>query len=515
MTASLMLILSLLLAQQGQRGARQPAPTPTAAEQARPADAPKPLTEEKPSITKHEMRVNGKTLNYTATAGMMPIKSQQGEIEANLFYVAYTLDGATDPSKRPLMIAFNGGPGAASVWLHLGCIGPKRVKMGDDGSMPAAPYQLVDNDQTWLDQADLVFVDPVGTGYSRAARPELQRRFNGFDGDVQSVGEFIRLYLTRNERWASPLFLVGESYGTTRAAALTGRLIEEGIAFNGVALLSSVLNFESVRFATGNDLPYELFLPTYTATAWYHKKLAPDLEADMKKTLQEVEHWSLTGYAEALAKGDRLTAAEHKALIDKLARYTGLEPRYVDNANARLEIQRFTREILRDRKLMAGRLDSRLTGPAPLSTSETVEFDPSLSAIRPPYTAMFNQYVRTELSYKSDAVYYTLGGGILPWDYGTQNQNRYVDVADSLRSAFAKNPYMRVFLGCGYFDLATPYFAAEYVFSHMGLHPSLRKNITTKYYTAGHMFNIDVPSLKKLRTDIGQFMESSIPAAGR
>lgn len=514
MTGALTLILSLLMAQQGPRGGRQESPAPAApAEQARPAaEAPKPLVEEKPVETKHELRTGGKTLNYTATAGMMPIKSQQGEIEANLFYVAYTLDSVTDPSKRPLMIAFNGGPGAASVWLHLGCIGPKRVKMNDDGSMPAAPYQLVDNDQTWLDQADLVFVDPVGTGYSRAARPELQRRFNGFDGDVQSVGEFIRLYLTRTERWASPLFLVGESYGTTRAAALTGHLIEQGIAFNGVALLSSVLNFESVRFGAGHDLPYELFLPTYTATAWYHKKLAPDLESDLKKTLQEVEHWALTGYAEALAKGDRLTAAEHKALIDKLARYTGLEPRYVDNADARLEIQRFTREILRDRKLMAGRLDSRLTGPAPLSTSETVEFDPSMTAIRPPYTATFNQYVRAELGYKTDAVYYVLGGGILPWDYGTQNQNRYVDVADSLRGAFAKNPYMKVFLGCGYFDLATPYFAAEYVFSHMGLHPSLRKNITTKYYTAGHMFYIDVPSLKKLRTDIGQFMENSIPA---
>src|SRR6266404_5968781 len=384
MIGSIPLLLSLLLAQQpGSRGQR-PAQQAPAVDQAKPAvEPPKPLVEEKPIVTKHEIHVNGKTLSYTATAGMMPIKNQQGDIEANMFFVAYTLDGVSDTAKRPLMFSFNGGPGSASVWLHMGCIGPKRVKMGDDGSMPAAPYQLVDNDQTWLDQADLVFVDPVGTGYSRAARPDLQRRFNGFEGDVQSVGEFIRLYLTRNERWASPLFLVGESYGTTRAAALTEHLIEEGIAFNGVALLSSVLNFESVRFAPGNDLPYELFLPTYTATAWYHKKLAPDLESDLKKTLQEVEHWALTGYAEALAKGDRLTAAEHKAVIDKLARYTGLDPHYVENADARLEIQHFTREILRDRKLMVGRLDSRLTGPAPLTTSEAVEFDPSLTPIRP------------------------------------------------------------------------------------------------------------------------------------
>src|SRR5260370_23027050 len=234
----LTLILPLLRAQQAAP------PTPTAPP--KPPDAPKPLVEETPTVTKHELRAGGKTLNYTATTGMMPIKSQQGEIEANLFYVAYTLDGTPAPAKRPLVVASSGGPGAGSVWLRLGCIGPKRVKMNEDGSMPAAPYQLVDNDQTWLDQADLVFVDPVGTGYSRAARPELQRRFNGLQGDVESVGEFVRLYLTRNQRWASPLFLAGESYGTTRTAALAGYLIEQGIAFNGVALLSSVLNFQTV-----------------------------------------------------------------------------------------------------------------------------------------------------------------------------------------------------------------------------------------------------------------------------
>src|SRR5580704_4554747 len=334
MTGSLTLILSLLLAQQGPRAGRQQPPAPTStAEQARPAaEAPKPLVEEKPVITKHELRAGGKTLNYTGTAGTMPIKSQQGEIEANLFYVAYTLDGAPDPSKRPLMIAFNGGPGAASVWLHMGCIGPKRVKMGDD-SMPAAPYQLVDNDQTWLDQADLVFVDPVGTGYSRAARPELQRRFNGFEGDVQSVGEFIRLYLTRNERWASPLFLVGESYGTTRAASLSGYLIDQGIAFNGVALLSTVLNFETILFQRGNDLPYMLYLPSYAATAFYHKKLASDLQKNLETTLKEVEKWANSGYNESLAKGDELTDGEYKAAVAKFARYTGLDPKYVDNSN--------------------------------------------------------------------------------------------------------------------------------------------------------------------------------------
>lgn len=493
--------------------AQQPGGRPPAAEPVKPAaETFKPLTEEKPVVTKHELRLNGKTLSYTATAGMMPIKSQQGEIEANLFYVAYTLDGVPNPAKRPLLFSFNGGPGSASVWLHMGCIGPKRVKMLDDGGLPAAPYQLVDNDQTWLDQADLVFIDPVGTGYSRAANPTLQHRFNGLQGDVESVGEFIRLYLSRSERWSSPLFLAGESYGTTRAASLAGYLVDHGIAFNGVALLSTVLNFETIQFARGNDLPYMLYLPSYTATAYYHKKLAPELQKNLETTLKESEKWAVSGYAEALAKGDQLTDAESKTVVAKLARLTGVDPRYVDNSGLRVELMHFLRELLRDRKIMAGRLDSRLTGPAPLSASEAAEFDPSMSDIRPPYTAMFNQYVRTELGYKTDAIYYVLGGGILPWDYGTQNQNRYVDVSDSLRSAFAKNPHMKVFVGCGYYDMATPYFAAEYTFSHMRLHPSVRKNVTMQYYTAGHMFYIDVASHRKLKADITQFIGDANPA---
>jgi carboxypeptidase C (cathepsin A) len=471
-----------------------------------PADAPKPLTEEAPVVTKHQISLNGKTLSYTATAGMMPVKNAQGKIDASLFYVAYSLDGTTDVSKRPLTFSFNGGPGSASLWLHMGCIGPKRVKMNDDGSLPAAPYQLVDNDQTWLDQTDMVFIDPAGTGYSRAATTDLLKKFNGLQGDLESIGEFIRLYLARNERWTSPLFLAGESYGTTRAAALSGRLIEEGIAFNGIALLSTVLNFQTIEFNRGNDLPYMLYLPSYAASAFYHKKLAPDLQKDFETTRKEAEKWAVSGYAEALAKGDQLTDAEYKAAVAKLARFTGLDAKYVDESNLRVEIMHFIRELLRDQKVMAGRLDSRLTGPAPLSASSTAEFDPSLTDVRPPYTAMFNQYVRGELGYKTDATYYVLGEGIQPWDYGKQNENRYVNVSESLRSAFAKNPHMKLFVGSGYFDLATPYFATEYTFSHLGLSPAARKNVTLQYYPAGHMFYIDAPSRKKLRADIQRFL---------
>ena len=495
MTAPIVLF-SMLLAQ-------QPATPPAHTENIK-------LTEEKPVVTKHSIPLNGRTLNYTATTGFMPLKNDQGEIEANLFYVAYTLDGVEDTSKRPLLFAFNGGPGSASVWLHMGCIGPKRVRMQDNGDLPAAPYQLVDNDQTWLDQADLVFVDPVGTGYSRAANDTLKKRFNGLQGDIQSVGQFIELYLGRNQRWSSPLFLAGESYGTTRAANLSGYLIDHGVAFNGVILMSTVLNFETILFSQGNDLPYMLYLPSYTATAFYHKRLAPDLQKNFETTLKESEKWAAGGYNEALAHGDQLTDAEFKAGVAKFARLTGLPQQYVENSQLRVELMHFLRELLRDKKMMAGRLDSRLTGPAPLDAGETGDFDPSMTDIRPPYTAMFNQYVREQLGFKTDLTYYVLGGGIAPWDYGVQNQNRYVDVSDALRSALAKNPHMKVFVGCGYYDMATPYFAAEYTFSHMGLNPTVRKNISLQYYTAGHMFYIDVPSHRKLKGDITRFVADAL-----
>jgi carboxypeptidase C (cathepsin A) len=466
------------------------------------------LQDERPVVTKHEITINGKPLKYTVTAGMMPIKNQNGETEAQIFFMAYTADNPGNAATRPLMFSFNGGPGSSSVWLHLGALGPRRVKMQDEGWMPAPPFQLVDNEQTWLDQTDLVFIDPVGTGYSRAARPDLAAKFFGLRGDLDSVGEFIRLYLTRYERWASPLFLVGESYGTTRAAGLSGLLIEKGIAFNGVLLISTILNFQTVSFATGNDLPYVLYLPTFTATAWYHKKLPPDLQRDLKKTLDEVEKWAAGDYTIALQKGDKLTAGERQAVIDKLARYTGLDKSYIDNANLRIDNSRFSKELLRGEKRSVGRLDSRFKGMDISGISERPDFDPSNSAIRPPYTATLYNYVRSELGYKTDLEYYILGGGVGRWDWGVNNN--YADTSEALRSAFAKNPFMKVFVGFGYYDFATPYFAAEYTLTHMGLDPSLRGNITRKYYEAGHMMYIDKKSLAQLKQDVTGFIQASI-----
>jgi len=468
--------------------------------------------EEPPVVTRHEARIGGRTLRYTVTTGMMPLKSEAGETEANVFYMAYVAERAGGPEKRPLTFSFNGGPGSSSVWLHLGAIGPKRVRMLEEGAMPAPPFELVDNDATWLDFTDLVFIDPVGTGYSRARKPELGRKFWGVEGDIQSVGEFIRLYLSRYERWTSPLFLVGESYGTTRAAGLSGHLVDRGIALNGIMLVSSVLNFQTNRFARGNDTPYPLFLPTYAATAWYHHKLPADLQGKpLRAFLDEVERWAAVDYPAALAKGDRLAGAERAAAVERLSRYTGLSKDYVEQADLRIEIQHFCKELLRDQKRTVGRLDSRFQGIDPNAAGERPEYDPSMAAIRPPYTATFNDYVRRSLGYKSDLTYYILGGGIgTPWDYGTANG--YADVSESLRSAFAKNAAMRLFVASGYYDLATPYFATDYTLTHLGLDASQKGRITTSQYEAGHMMYISTRELARLKDNVARFIQGALAA---
>src|SRR6185369_3573992 len=346
-----------------------------------------PPVVEEPVVTTHQVTVNGKILRYSATAGMLPLISATGETEAHLFFMAYTLDKSGPTSQRPLIFAFNGGPGSASVWLHLGAVGPRRVVMPEDGSIPAPPYQLTENGETWLDQADLVFIDPVGTGYSRAVKPDLTAKFLSLKGDIESVGEFIRLYLTRYERWPSPLFLAGESYGTTRAAGLAGHLFERGIAFNGIILVSTVLNFSTISFTTGNELPYVLFLPSYSATAWFHKMLPPDLGVDLEANLREVEAWATGDYLRALNKGDRLSPEERQETIGRLARYTGLDERYIDNCNLRIEAVRFTKELLRQRKRTVGRYDSRLHGAGLFAAAEQPDFDPSLTSVRPAFTS--------------------------------------------------------------------------------------------------------------------------------
>ncbi len=499
-------ILSSLLLFQTPMAAPKPAETPKSQDAAM-------KTEESPVVTKHSVRVGGRTLNYSVTTGFMPIKNAAtGETEARIFFMAYTLDTGVNErvSTRPLMFSFNGGPGSASVWLHLGALGPKRVKMLDDGLMPPPPYELVENDQTWLDQTDMVFIDPVGTGYSRATKPEFAAKFFGVNGDIESVGEFIRLYLGRYERWQSPLFLVGESYGTTRAAGLSNHLFERGIGLNGICLVSTVLNFQTLRFAENNDLPLVLIFPSYTSTAWYHKQLAPDLQSKpLKEVLREAENFAVNEYAPALLKIDRLSAAEKMALLDKFSRFSGLSRDFVDQNNFRVDLGEFNKELLRRNRRTTGRLDSRFVGFDKDSAGDGPEHDPSLTAIRTPYTSAFNAYVRGDLNYKSDVEYYILGGGITsPWNWNTNNA--YADTSQALSSAMRKKPYMKVFVASGYYDMATPYYAAEYTVSALNLDPQLRRNFSFAYYEAGHMMYIEKNSLKKLKDDVTVFIQNSL-----
>lgn len=462
-----------------------------------------------PVITKHSITINGQAINYTATTGYIQLKTEDGKPMANLFFVAYTKDGVADKTKRPITYTFNGGPGSASVWLHMGIIGPKRVLMADDGDVLPPPYTYIDNQYSWLDKTDMVFIDPVTTGYSRAVTGESDKQFHGYDEDIQSMGEAIRLYSTKYDRWHSPKFLAGESYGTTRAAGLSEYLQRvHKFYLNGVVLISSILNMQTARFDVGNDLPYPLFLPTYTATAWYHKKLSPELQADLKKTLKEVEAFALGEYNTALMKGSDLTAAEYDNIATKLSKYTGLSKEYVIQTNLRINIQKFDKELRRADGLTVGRLDSRFTGRDYNDVMETPEFDPSNDInISGPYSAAINHYVRAELKFKNELPYEILGGRVQPWNYGNV-QNKYLNVAESLRKAMAVNPYLKVWVLCGYYDLATPYFAADYTFSNMGLRPEQKKNVQFTFYEAGHMLYVNKPSLIQVKKDADKMYDA-------
>ncbi|MFN2233182.1 MAG: S10 family peptidase, partial [Anaerolineales bacterium] len=381
--------------------------------------------------TQHTITIGGRQIGYTATTGTMVLKeeSEQGgeaknenegeKPKAELFFIAYTLDRDESISDRqhrktrPVTFSFNGGPGSSSVWLHLGLLGPRRVEMGDVDNLLPPPYDLVDNEFSLLDITDLVFIDPVTTGYSRAVEGENPKQFHNFEKDIASVGDFIRLYTTRYNRWASPKFLIGESYGTTRSAGLSGYLQERhGMYLNGIMLISSILNFQTARFTPGNDLPYILFLPTYTATAWYHNRLENGLQQDLRATLDEVEEFALGEYTLALMKGDALPRDEYDRIVEKLSRYTGLSQEYVKQTNLRINIFRFTKELQRDQRRTTGRIDSRFTGMDRDAAGETWEYDPSMAAIIGPYTAIFNDYARTELGFHSDLPYEILSNRV-------------------------------------------------------------------------------------------------------
>lgn len=463
--------------------------------------------------TKHRKVIGGQEIAYTVIAGTLVLKEETTDREkesegekpkASFFFVAYTKDGVEDVSKRPLTFSFNGGPGSSSVWLHLGLLGPRRVLMGDAGALLPPPYGLIDNEFSLLDVTDLVFIDPVSTGYSRPVEGQKAKEFHDFRKDIESVGDFIRLYTTRYGRWLSPKFIIGESYGTTRAAGLSGYLQERhGLYLNGLMLVSAVLDFSTLEFEPGNDLPYILFLPTYAATAWYHGKART--RKPLRRFLDEVEAFALGEYADALALGARLSRRRHAQIAERLARYTGLRREYVEQTNLRPVIYRFCKELLRDRRRTVGRLDSRFLGMDRDAAGEYCESDPSLDAIMGPYTAALYDYVRRELKFESDLPYEILNPKVWPWSFA-DHQNRYVNVAETLRHAMCVNPHLKVHVANGYYDLATPYFATEYTFNRLELEPELRGNISMSYYEAGHMMYIHPPSLERLKANLAAFV---------
>jgi carboxypeptidase C (cathepsin A) len=467
--------------------------------------------------SRHSVKINGKAVNYTVTTGTIVLKEEvtdkekDTEVEkprAQIFFIAYTKDGLKDNGKRPVTFSFNGGPGSSSVWLHMGVLGPRRVLLKDNGELPAPPFKLTDNQYSILDETDLVFIDPMGTGYSRPVEGEKAKDWHGFKKDIESVGDFIRLYVTRYNRWLSPKFLAGESYGTTRAAGLSGYLQERhGMYLNGLMLISSVLDFTTIDFSLNNDLPYILFLPAYSAAAWYHGKLK--FKTNLKALLKEVEAFATGEYAAALLKGASITPEARADIVEKLARYTGIPADFIERTNLRILDQHFFKELLRARGRTIGRLDSRFTGLDRSGVTASPEYDPLLTNVLGPYTAAFYDYVRTELKFESDLPYEILSEKVnTNWSF-SQFENQYLNVAETLRQAMSYNPHLKVLIASGYYDLGTPYFATEYTFNHLGLDESLHGNIRMRYYDAGHMMYIHMPSLKVMKKDFTRFIKDA------
>ena len=467
-----------------------------------------PLPKEELVTTQHTVTIDGQEIAYTVTVGTILLQDyDEQKPKASIFFVAYTRDDVDDAARRPITFSFNGGPGSSSVWLHLGVLGPRRVLMDPDGNPLPPPYRLVNNEYAILDKSDLVFIDPVSTGYSRAVPGENADQFHNFEKDIESVGEFIRVYTTRYHRWGSPKFLIGESYGTTRAAGLAGFLQERhGMYLNGVMLISCILQFQTARFTPANDLPFILFLPTYASTAWYHRQLPPQWQADLGETLAAVEAFALGDYARALLLGAEMPASDRQTIAQQLADFTGLSPAYIEQTDLRINIHRFVKELLRDQKRTVGRLDSRYLGIDRDAVGEHMEFDPSYAAIQGPYTATLNDYVRRELKFESDLPYEILTGKVHPWKF-EKHQNEFLNVGETLRRAMTQNQSLQVFVANGYYDLATPYLATRYTFNHLGLDPSLQQNIQMTYYGAGHMMYLHLPSLAQLKADLARFMD--------
>ncbi|MGD0251739.1 MAG: peptidase S10 [Verrucomicrobiota bacterium] len=459
----------------------------------------------KPVCITNIVTIAGQRVTYVAETGMLPILKPDGTSRASVFYVAYTRQGEKDLAARPVTFCFNGGPGSSSVWLHLGALGPRRVKMNADGTLPPPPFGLVDNAYSILDGSDLVFIDPIATGFSRPAKEEKPDQFFGDSADLDSVGEFIRLWTTRHERWLSPKYLCGESYGVFRAAGLADHLRSRyGMYLNGLILVSGVLDFATIWNNSGNDVPYPLYLPAYTAAAQFHNKLPPDLQSDLPKALAEARAFARGEYASALQQGDALSAEEHKKIVAELARLTGLKPQVIEDNHLRIDEGVFRKQLLHDQGLILGAYDARITGRDDDPAASYPDFDPANEAVRGPFSAAINSYVRSELKFEDDLPYEVLAG-VQPWNYGVRNN--YANAEDKLASTMNQNPYMRVLVLGGRCDLVCPIDTVHYALDHMPLDTAYRTNITYAEFDAGHMMYINLPDLKKVQKDLESFLK--------
>ncbi|HEY2019381.1 MAG TPA: peptidase S10 [Bryobacteraceae bacterium] len=481
---------------QGRRGGNPDAP-PSAAQEVRRG----PVPEEKTSVTHHSAKIGGQQISYTATAANYLIRSDDGTPKASFFFVSYVKDGVTDVAKRPISIVYNGGPGSGSLFTHMG-LGPKRILLTDDGHGMQAPYSIVENGDSFLDASDLIFVDAISTGYSRPAPGENPAQFYGTVQDATWFSDFIYQYLTRNDRWASPKYLIGESYGTTRSAQMASVLQHRHqIYLNGIVLVSSV------GFGNwGADDRSKFFLPTFITSAWYHKLLPPDLQKEnIESVAQSARQFAHGEYAAALEKGDELSKAEYAKVVKDLSRYTGLSEKYIMETNLRISPQRWFKELLRDKRKTVGRLDARFTGMDVDAAGERNEYDSSEASYEGAYAAMFQDYVRRDLKWET-SLYYQISANVRPWDQGQPGA-----VAESLRSAMTEQSNLKVLVAAGYYDLATPFNGIEQTVSHMNLEPGMRKNIGFTYYEAGHMMYIDKKAREKLHKDVDDFINAGYP----
>lgn len=463
------------------------------------------------SVTHHSVRIDGKKIDYTATAGTLILRNDKDEPIARFGYIAYTRDGVDALGKRPVTFAYNGGPGSSSLWLHMGALGPKRVVVKDPEVTPPAPYNLEDNQYSLLDVSDVVMIDPVGTGFSKALGKSKDADFWGVDEDIKSVSQFIKQYVSRNNRYNSPKFLLGESYGTMRSAGVVDYLQQRmGISMNGVVLVSSVLDLPTITFGDGDDRSYVFYLPTYAAVAWYHDAL-DNKPADLKPFLDEVRDFARGEYAQALLKGDELGSTERQKIVDKLHEYTGLSKDYIEKANLRVKGPQFSKELMREQHKTVGRLDARYDGNSMDLLGEYARYDPQSSAISPAYISSFMHYLHNELDFGRGETYHVSGSGTFgKWNWRHRKNGGGFpsgpNTAVDLREAMMKNPYLKVMVLNGYYDLATPFFATEYTMSHMNLEKDLQSNIIMKYFEAGHMMYVKEESLAQMKKAVAGFI---------